>query len=139
MKKLKGNSNRLTPEQVEVIDFGVFELHVDVDFHLTVTAWVNISGEDFRLEKVTPYRASISLPRAARILEACGVIDIERIDYGNLTVLTVCTDEGDVREDSLYGLIDDILYESLDAFICEMWNCPDERREYIQELEATPA
>jgi len=131
---------QLTPEQVEVFDWGVFELHVDIDFHLTVTAWVNISGEQFKLEKVTPYRASVKLPRAARILEACGAIEIYRIDYGDYTITTVCDDEGGVRTDSLYNLIDDILYDNLDAFICEMWNCPGERSEYIQELtEATPA
>jgi len=133
----------LSPKKtkIEVYDWAVTPDHADIDFHLTETG--NTDGAT--VEKTTGYSIGIGLAHLARILEAVGAIEIvgniyERDDEQRVkTVAGYDLDRMRIRDDNLFDLVQDVLYENLEAVVFEIWNTPKERAEYVKEIEATPA
>lgn len=142
MKK-QPNTQKLKPEQIEVTDWGVYPGHIDIDFYICDgMEIIDVEGAEWIIERVTPYQTGVGLCHAARVLEACGVLEIAEMyetQDGEQRIVTIegyDLDEEKKRDSNLFDLMDDIFYYNMKSFIVELWNMPHDRDTYIREVES---
>lgn len=115
-------SAKLSADQVDILDYSIFPGHVDIDFQ--------IDGSS------SAYSIGVGLAHAARVLEGLSEIRIKGIlgtEDGRQRIVTIQErdwEEFEV-ESNLFDLISDLLPYRLEDFVCDIWNIPQERDEYV--------